>query len=131
MRLSIPQRMIATIRFEEVLSPSVAPVRWFCGLIPTRPARTDASVHRLRHAAATGTITVNGGVNAGDTATVGIEDRLYNYVVTTADTLDSIRDALIGLINANPEEKVTASAAAAMAPNARRRVTCSKTRPGP
>ncbi len=75
----------------------------------------DPRVALAYHASsfATGTITVNGGVNAGDTATVGIEDRLYNYVVTTADTLDSIRDALIGLINANPEEKVTASAAAA------------------
>jgi hypothetical protein len=62
---------------------------------------------------ATGTINVNGGVNAGDTATVGIEDRLYNYVISSTDTLFTIRDALIGLINANPEEKVTASAAAA------------------
>jgi len=63
---------------------------------------------------ATGTITVTGGVNAGDTATVGIEDRLYNYIVTSADTLQTITDALIGLVNANPEEKVTASSAAAL-----------------
>jgi uncharacterized protein (TIGR03437 family) len=62
---------------------------------------------------ATGTITVTGGVNAGDTATVGIGDRLYNYVVESTDTLATIRDALVSLINANPQEIVTASAAAA------------------
>jgi uncharacterized protein (TIGR03437 family) len=60
---------------------------------------------------ATGTITVTGGVNAGDTATVGVGDRLYNYVVESTDTLATIRDALISLINANPQEVVTASAA--------------------
>ena len=64
---------------------------------------------------ATGTITVTGGISAGDTATVGIEDRLYNYVVQSADTLSSIRDALIGLINSNTQEKVIASAAPAYA----------------
>jgi uncharacterized protein (TIGR03437 family) len=62
---------------------------------------------------ATGTIAVTGGVNAGDTATVGIGDRLYNYVVESTDTLATIRDALISLINANPQEVVTANAAAA------------------
>jgi hypothetical protein len=62
---------------------------------------------------ATGTIEVSGGVNAGDIATVGIADRLYNYTVEGTDNLNSIRDALIDLINANPEEEVTASAAAA------------------
>jgi len=62
---------------------------------------------------ATGTITVDGGVNGGDTATVGIEDRVYNYVVESNDTLASIRDALIDLINSNPEEKVIAVAAPA------------------
>jgi uncharacterized protein (TIGR03437 family) len=62
---------------------------------------------------ATGTITVTGGINAGDTATVGVGDRLYNYVVESTDTLFTIRDALISLINADPDEVVTASAAAA------------------
>lgn len=62
---------------------------------------------------ATGTISIAGGINAGDTATVGIGDRLYNYVVESTDTLASIRDALISLINANPQEVVIASAASA------------------
>jgi len=62
---------------------------------------------------ATGTITVAGGINAGDTATIGVGDRLYSYVVESTDTLASVRDALISLVNANPQEVVTASAAAA------------------
>lgn len=60
---------------------------------------------------ATGTISVDGSVNAGDVATVIIEDREYTYTVKTDDTLEIIRDSLINLINANPDEKVTAFAA--------------------
>jgi uncharacterized protein (TIGR03437 family) len=62
---------------------------------------------------ATGTVSVDGGINAGDVATIGIEDRVYNYTVQGGDTLASIRDAFIGLINSNPQEKVTASAGGA------------------
>ncbi len=62
---------------------------------------------------ATATVSVDGSINAGDVATVGIEDRVYNYTVQATDTLASIRDAFVGLINANPQEKVVASAAAA------------------
>ncbi len=81
----------------------------------TDPSLVDPRPAFAYHASsfATGTITVEGGVSAGDTATVGVEDRLYNYVVQGVDTLASIRDALIGLINSNGEEKVVASAAAA------------------
>ena len=59
---------------------------------------------------ATGTITVDGNVEEGDIATIRIEDREYNYTVKADDTLDSIRDALVALINANPEEIVEARA---------------------
>ena len=62
---------------------------------------------------ATGTITVTGGINGGDQTTVEIEDRSYNYVVQSDDTLATVRDALISLINSNTQEKVTASAAPA------------------
>jgi hypothetical protein len=66
---------------------------------------------------ATGTVSVDGSIVDGDTATVSIEDRTYNYAVqsnsTTTDTLATIRDGLIAQINANPEEKVVASAAGA------------------
>ncbi|MFB3829611.1 MAG: hypothetical protein ACE15B_22760 [Bryobacteraceae bacterium] len=55
---------------------------------------------------ATGTISVDGTAKAGDIATVTIEDRAYKYTVKDGDTLDSIRDGLIELINTDP--KVTA-----------------------
>ena len=59
---------------------------------------------------ATGTITVDGSVEAGDTGTITIGDRSYTYTVQAGDTLTSIRDALVALINANPEEEVVAEA---------------------
>ncbi len=63
--------------------------------------------------AATGTITLTGSIVAGDVATITLEDRTYNYTVQTTDTLNTVRDALIALINSNPDEKVVASAASA------------------
>jgi hypothetical protein len=52
---------------------------------------------------------VDGTANAGDVATVTIEDRTYTYTVVSGDTLDTIRDHLIDLINQDP--KVMASSA--------------------
>lgn len=60
---------------------------------------------------ATATVSVDGSVKAADKATVTIESREYTYTVVEGDTLESIRDRLIDLINANPEERVIASAA--------------------
>jgi uncharacterized protein (TIGR03437 family) len=62
---------------------------------------------------ATGTITVDGGIEEGDIARVRIADRTYVYVVKADDTLASIRDALVAQINANPEEAVVAVPVAA------------------
>jgi hypothetical protein len=58
---------------------------------------------------ATGTVSVDGSINANDVATVTIEDRKYSYTVQTGDTLAIIRDRMIDLINEDP--KVSASAA--------------------
>jgi uncharacterized protein (TIGR03437 family) len=57
---------------------------------------------------ATGTITVDGSIEAGDTGTITIGDRPYTYTVQAGDTLTSVRDAFVALINANPEEEVVA-----------------------
>lgn len=57
---------------------------------------------------ATGMITVDGGIEEGDKATITVEDRSYSYVVKSDDTLSSVRDALVALINANTEESVVA-----------------------
>jgi hypothetical protein len=60
---------------------------------------------------ATGAVSVDGGIKAGDVATITIEDRTYNYTVTADDTLVTVRDQLINAINANADEKLTAYAA--------------------
>jgi uncharacterized protein (TIGR03437 family) len=54
-------------------------------------------------------VSVDGTVQANDTATIGIEDRSYTYTVQDTDTTSTIRDGLIALINANPDEKVLAT----------------------
>jgi uncharacterized protein (TIGR03437 family) len=56
-------------------------------------------------------VDVSGAIKAADVATITIEDRSYAYTVVATDTLASVRDALISMINMNPDEKVTASAA--------------------
>jgi uncharacterized protein (TIGR03437 family) len=62
---------------------------------------------------ATATISVDGTIEAGDIASVNIGDNAYTYTVQDSDTLASIRDGLIALIDNNPNEVVTASAAVA------------------
>jgi uncharacterized protein (TIGR03437 family) len=62
---------------------------------------------------ATGTITVDGSIEAGDTGTITVGDRPYTYTVQAGDTLTSVRDALVALINANPDEEVVAVPVAA------------------
>ncbi len=52
---------------------------------------------------ATGTISVDGSAVAGDVAVVGIEDREYSYTVQSGDTLISIRDGLMALVNQDPK----------------------------
>jgi uncharacterized protein (TIGR03437 family) len=69
-------------------------------------------------------IQVAGSIKAGDVATLKIETRTYTYTVKTEDTLESVRDALIKLINQDP--KVTASAAGAFT-----RVVLQAKQPGP
>ena len=60
---------------------------------------------------ATGTFSVDGGIQAGDIGNVVVGFNTYTYTVQSTDTLASIRDAFINLINANPNELVVASAA--------------------
>ena len=56
-------------------------------------------------------VSVDGSIQGGDIATIGIEDRTYNYTVQATDTLETIRDGLITLINSDSDEKVTAQPA--------------------
>lgn len=68
--------------------------------------RQAVAYHASSHA--TGTITVDGSIEEGDIAQVTIGERKYRYTVKADDTLDSVRDALVSLINSNPEEAVVA-----------------------
>ncbi|MGP0076288.1 MAG: IPT/TIG domain-containing protein [Bryobacteraceae bacterium] len=56
-------------------------------------------------------VDVDGSPSAGDVATIKIGSNSYNYTVQSTDTLQSVRDGLIILINANANEQVTASPA--------------------
>lgn len=59
---------------------------------------------------ATATVSVDGAANPGDTPTVYIRDRKYTYRVQATDTLNTIRDNLISLINAfDPEVEAFAA----------------------
>jgi len=59
---------------------------------------------------ATATVSVDGAANPGDTPTIYIRDRKYTYVVQATDTLSTIRDNLISLINAyDPEVEAFAA----------------------
>jgi len=58
---------------------------------------------------ATGTVSVDGSVNAGDIGTIKIEDRTYTYTVQSTDTLATVRDGLVAAVNKDP--KVSAFAA--------------------
>jgi uncharacterized protein (TIGR03437 family) len=54
-------------------------------------------------------IDVDGSVTAGDVVTIKVGSNSYNYTVQATDTLQSVRDGLVALINANYNEQVTAS----------------------
>jgi uncharacterized protein (TIGR03437 family) len=68
--------------------------------------RTAIAFHTSSYA--TGAITVDGSIEAGDTGTITIGDRSYTYTVQAGDTLTSVRDAFVALINSNTEEEVVA-----------------------
>ena len=62
---------------------------------------------------ATATITISGTIAAGDIGTITTGGRSYNYTVQSVDSLTSIRDALIAIIQADPDRIVNASPGAA------------------
>lgn len=56
-------------------------------------------------------VDVDGSITAGDVATLIIASNNYNYTVQSTDTLQAVRDGLIAMVNANPNEQVTATPA--------------------
>ncbi len=63
--------------------------------------RVALAYHALSQAH--GVISVDGTAAPGDTETVAIAGRSYTYTTAPGDTLDSIRDNLVGLINTDPQ----------------------------
>ena len=57
-------------------------------------------------------VSFDGTATGGNVLTIKINGRAYNYTVQATDTLVTVRDAFITLINANPDELVTAAPAA-------------------
>jgi uncharacterized protein (TIGR03437 family) len=81
----------------------------FADTTATTEPRPALALHGSSYA--TGTFSVDGGIQAGDIGKVVVGFNTYTYTVQSTDTLASIRDAFINLINANPDELVVASAA--------------------
>jgi uncharacterized protein (TIGR03437 family) len=69
---------------------------------------------------------VDGSIQAGDVGTIQINANIYNYTVLATDTLATIRDALIALINSAPDPAVHASVA-----NEYFRIALTSNAPGP
>ena len=59
---------------------------------------------------AVGNVTISGGVAAKDTVTITINGTDYTYTLLSTDTLQSITDALVKLINSKPDPNVVATA---------------------
>jgi uncharacterized protein (TIGR03437 family) len=72
----------------------------------TRNADTGEAMAFHGSSNAIGIVSVDGSVTKGDIAKVTIEDREYAYTVVDGDTLTTVRDQLVDLINGDP--KVTA-----------------------
>jgi uncharacterized protein (TIGR03437 family) len=74
------------------------------------PFKAGVAVATHASSYATDIVSVDGTADPGDTGTVTIgNDRSYTYTVQTGDTLDTVRDAIVALINTDPD--VTAQAA--------------------
>jgi uncharacterized protein (TIGR03437 family) len=74
------------------------------GIFTTNGSQTPeiaVAVHGSSHAS--GIVSVDGTAFPGDIATIRIADRTYSYTVQTGDTLDTIRNGLVSLLNTDPQ----------------------------
>jgi hypothetical protein len=58
---------------------------------------------------AIGTVAISGAINAKDTVTITIDGTGYTYTVLSTDTLETVTDALVKLINKAPDPNVIAT----------------------
>jgi uncharacterized protein (TIGR03437 family) len=73
---------------------------------PLASPRVAKAYHLLSQAH--GVVSIDGTVVPGDTESVSIGGRTYTYTSAPGDTLDSIRDNLVALINTDPQVSATA-----------------------
>jgi uncharacterized protein (TIGR03437 family) len=76
-------------------------------LDPTASPRVAQAFHLLSQAH--GLVSIDGTAVPGDTESVTIGGRTYTYTTAPGDTLDSIRDNLVALINTDPQVSATAT----------------------
>lgn len=79
------------------------------GIYAQPGSRPQAAVVLHGSSYAAGIVSVDGSINAGDVATVGVDNRTYSYTVLATDTLTSVRDALAALVNQDPQVTATPS----------------------
>jgi hypothetical protein len=72
----------------------------------TLEPRQAVALHATSYA--TATILIDGITIVGDLVTVTIDDRIYSYTAATNDTNYQVQSTLLQMINANPNERVTA-----------------------
>ncbi len=70
-------------------------------LDPSSNPRVAVAQHAMSNAH--GVVSVDGTAGAGDIETITIGGRSYSYTTAPGDTLDSIRDSLVALINTDPQ----------------------------
>jgi uncharacterized protein (TIGR03437 family) len=58
---------------------------------------------------AIGSVIISGSINAKDTVTITINGTGYTYTVVSTDTLETVTDALVNLINKGPDPNVIAA----------------------
>lgn len=71
--------------------------------------RAAVAVHGSSYA--TGTVVISGSVQAGDTGVITVGHNSYSYTVSATDSLASVENGLVALINANASEQVVAEVA--------------------
>lgn len=94
-------RADGSISYSTPVAVTIVPQNPGIFAMPGEDPRPAIAVHSS--SSATGTISVDGSVQTGDVATIKIEDRTYTYTVVDGDTLESIRDNLIALIDQDPK----------------------------
>jgi hypothetical protein len=90
-----------SVMFTSAVAASIVPANpGIFGDLTTSNPETGFVYHASSHAM--GVVSVDGSPQGGNVASITIEDRVYSYTVQESDTLSSIRDALIVMLNGDP-----------------------------